>query len=117
MNDMAREYRIRDISCSWEWHSEGVKTPKGIVPILGDYLIMSQIFPTSQTYKDDRKYKEKLYSGQAGYTQAASFNALYFNPSRSIFGIASWPYKRDMPEEGVSPDITIFKKQAIQSPQ
>jgi hypothetical protein len=94
----------------WEWHSEGVKTPKGIMTIFPDYLIMSRIFPTSQTYKDDRKYKEKLYAGQAGYTQAANFNALYFYPSRSIFGIASWPYKRDMPDEGISPDITLFKK-------
>jgi hypothetical protein len=95
----------------WEWHSEGVKTPKGIVPIFPDYLIMSQVFPSSETYKDDRKYKAKLYSGQAGYKQEACFKALYFRPSRSIFGIAAWPYKLDMPDEWISPDITIFKKE------
>jgi hypothetical protein len=95
----------------WEWHSEGVRTPKGPIQVFPDYLIVSRTWPSSATYKDDRKYKEKLYSGQAGYQQVACFKALYFYPSSSIFGIASWPYKPDMPVQWISPDISIFKKE------
>ncbi|MCE5185711.1 MAG: glycosyltransferase family 39 protein [Planctomycetaceae bacterium] len=95
----------------WEWHSEGMRTRKGLVQVFPDYLIMGRLFPCGSSYKDDTKYKAKLYAGQAGYKQAACFRALYFYPSWSIAGTAAWPYKPDMPDEWVSPEITIFKKE------
>ena len=95
------------------WHSEGVQTSRGMIKVLPDYLVMSNMFPCSSNYKDDGAFKKELYEGRAGYEQVACFKALYFYPSSSIFGIASWPYKRDMPDEWVSPTVDIFRKNDI----
>ncbi len=97
-------YRVVEL-----WHSDGVRTPGGLVKIMPDYLVMSNVFPCSHLWKDDSAFKKRLYQGQGGYRRVALFESKYIPPARTIFSIAGWPLPRTA--QWVSTTMDIFQRE------
>jgi len=89
-----------------EWHSEGVKMRNGTQVIFPDYLIVSTEWPCTP-HKEDTAFRKKLLANQTEYKMVADYHIRYLYPAKSIFGWATWPFKR---HPRLSPRMIIYEK-------